>query len=81
MFEKVLRSTVPTYTRYFCNIYTNAITRKAYVQSGENLSRDVYLETPEEMNLDNQFVLKAAKPLYGIPESGLHWYKHATVIM
>ena len=42
----------------------------------------MYLEPPQEMQLPKDRVLLARKPLYGIPESGLHWYltyhKHHT---
>lgn len=47
---------------------------QAYVQSDSTLERDVYLKPPPEMNLPPGSVLKVMKPLYGIPESGLHWY-------
>lgn len=47
---------------------------QAYVQSSTTLERDVYLTPPMEMCLPDDMVLKAVKPIYGVPESGLHWF-------
>jgi len=47
---------------------------QAYTQSKSELERDVFLEPPPEMNLPSGKVLLAVKPLYGVPESGLHWF-------
>ena len=47
---------------------------QAYVQSQKNLERHVYLKPPKEMELAPEEILLARKPLYGIPESGLHWF-------
>ena len=55
------------------NTYTRDITQ-AYIQSQTQLERDVYIKAPDELGLDEDYVLKVVKPLYGIPESGLHWY-------
>lgn len=53
--------------------HTRDITQ-AYTQSVTSLERDVYIRPPVELNLPKEKVLKVVKPLYGIPESGLHWY-------
>lgn len=53
--------------------YVRDITQ-AYIQSKDNLLRQVYLRPPEEMNLSEDAILLAVKPLYGIPESGLYWF-------
>ena len=53
--------------------YTRDITQ-AYIQSHTDLERDVYIRAPKELGLQPGFVLKVVRPLYGIPESGLHWY-------
>lgn len=56
---------------------TNKFTRhvtQAYVQSQKPLERGMYRTAPTEMNLPQDAVLKVLKPLYVIPESGLHWY-------
>lgn len=54
-------------------LYTRDITQ-AYVQSRTKIERTVHLRPPMEMGLSEGVVLKVVKPLYGIPESGLHWY-------
>ena len=53
--------------------YTRDISQ-AYVQSKYKLERLVYLRAPKEMGLRDDEVLRARKPLYGIPESGLYWF-------
>lgn len=47
---------------------------QAYIQSETMLQRLVYLRPPPEMGLRNDQLLLAKKPLYRIPESGLHWF-------
>lgn len=47
---------------------------QAYVQSNKMLERDVNIKSPPELGLPHGFVLNVVKPLYEIPESGLHWY-------
>lgn len=47
---------------------------QAYVQSTTTLERPIYLRPPAEMGLQDPMILLAIKPLYGIPESGLHWF-------
>lgn len=46
----------------------------AYVQSDGKLYRNIYLEPLPEMGINSDYLLKASKPLYGIPESGLFWF-------
>lgn len=45
-----------------------------YVQSDIPLERPVDIEAPPEMNLGPDIFLRVVRPLYGIPESTLHWY-------
>lgn len=47
---------------------------QAYVQEEIKLEREVFMKAPVEMGLPEVTVLKVVKPLYGIPESALHWY-------
>ena len=47
---------------------------QSYTQSNINLVRRIFLEPVQEMNLQDDEVLLAVRPLYGIPESGLHWF-------
>ena len=67
----------PTHQAYVRDI------SQAYIQSNTTLERNVYLKPPPEMELHDNYVLLAKKPLYGIPESGLHWFltyqKHHTL--
>lgn len=52
---------------------------QAYVQSTTTLNREFYIVPPRELakqlNLDDNSVVKVLRPLYGVPESGNHWYK------
>lgn len=53
--------------------FTRDITQ-AYIQSGTALELEVYIAAPKELDLGNEIVLRVMKQLYGIPESGIHWY-------
>lgn len=53
--------------------YTRDISQ-AYIQSETTLNRSVYVNAPAEMELPSDKLLLVKKPLYGIPESGLHWF-------
>lgn len=47
---------------------------EAYVQSETKFALPVYIQPPPKMVLTRGTVWRVVKPLYGIPESGLHWY-------
>ena len=47
---------------------------QAYVQSNTNLNRVFYARPPKELKLEG-VVLQVLKPLYGVPESGTHWFR------
>lgn len=47
---------------------------KDYTQSSTDLEREVLIHPPTELEFPPGTVLKVVKPMYGIPESGLHWY-------
>jgi len=55
------------------DVYLRDISQ-SYTQSTSALQRNVYLRPPADFGLIEGFVLRAALPLYGIPESGLHWF-------
>lgn len=54
-------------------VYLRDITQ-AYIQAKSSLERTIYLEPVPEMGLSEDEVILVLKPLYGIPESGLHWF-------
>ena len=56
-----------------CNAFSKDV-RQAYTQSAYEIERNIYLEPIPEMELPGNKVLKAKKPLYGIPEAGLFWF-------
>jgi hypothetical protein len=47
----------------------------AFLQSETLISRNAYMEPPPEMNLPHSSILRIRKPLYGLPESPMHWYR------
>lgn len=47
---------------------------QAYIQAMSKLMRRVFIRAPKEIKLGEDYVLEVIKPLYGNPESGLHWY-------
>lgn len=62
-------------------MYLRDVTQ-AYTQSTTKLNRNIFAKPPKELNLPKNIVLKINGPLYGVPESGTHWYgtymKHHT---
>jgi Reverse transcriptase (RNA-dependent DNA polymerase) len=53
-------------------IYTHDV-QQAYLQSAENLLRDVYLKPPAVLNLGSDTILKLLRPLYGLCDAGDYW--------
>lgn len=45
---------------------------QAYTQSTSVLDRDIFVKPPREMSLPEGLVLKLQRPLYGVPEAGVH---------
>lgn len=60
-------------TSYGYELYTRDVT-KAFVMSKTLLRRPVFMKPPSEMKLQKGKVVKVIKPLYGMPESPMHWY-------
>ncbi len=56
------------------SLYLRDITQ-AYTQSRSELARDVFILAPAEMGLSARTVLRVILPLYGIAESGTHWFQ------
>ncbi|KAI1002382.1 hypothetical protein K3495_g5815 [Podosphaera aphanis] len=59
------------------NLYLRDISQ-AYVKSATKLNRDFFIRPPPELKvelgLEENALLKAVKPLYGVPEAGNHWF-------
>lgn len=58
---------------YQLSLFTREVA-KAFLQSHTTLRRAAYMRPPKEMGLLPNKVLKVLKPLYGMPESPMHWY-------
>ena len=48
---------------------------QAYIQSDSNVDRDIFIRAPKELELPPGKILKVLRPLYGLPEAALHWWK------
>lgn len=55
-------------------IFTRDISQ-AYLQSATRIERAIFLRAPPEMCLDHDHLLQVMRPLYGLPESGIHWFR------
>lgn len=47
---------------------------QADIKIPQNQERMVFIQAPVAMDLPRNMVLQVVRPLYGMPESGLHWY-------
>ena len=47
---------------------------QAYVQSTSQLARNVFIKPPVDLQLPRNLVFRVARPLYGLAESGAHWF-------
>ena len=55
--------------RFFCRDVS-----QAYLQSETSIQQQIYVRPPPELGLDQGHLLRVARPLYGIPEAGVHWF-------
>lgn len=53
-------------------VFSTDVTQ-AYLQSNQELQREVFLNAPPELHLNHDQLLKLLKPLYGLPDSGDYW--------
>jgi Reverse transcriptase (RNA-dependent DNA polymerase) len=53
---------------------------QAYLQSSENILKDVYVKPTKEFVLEPGKILKLRRPLYGLADSGDYWGKHYQII-
>lgn len=56
------------------SIYLRDITQ-AYTQSATTLRQNIFLKPAIEFVLSNEMVIRVNRPLYGVPEAGLHCFK------
>jgi hypothetical protein len=56
-----------------CHLYLRNITQ-AYVQSKTFLNRQFFIRSPSELDLSKNSILRVVKSLYGVPETGTHWF-------
>lgn len=80
--QRIILALAPSFPHLL--IYSRDITQ-AYTQALSKLYRLFYAKPPKEMKLPPNIVMLVLKPLYGIPESGNHWFKtyhdHHTVAL
>lgn len=48
---------------------------KAFIMSKTTLRRPIYMKAPKEMKLEKGKIVKVVRPVYGMPESPMHWFK------
>jgi transposase InsO family protein len=54
-------------------VFTRDISQ-AYTQAKTSLTRPIFVKPPPEAGLADDELLEVLRPLYGLPESGLHWF-------
>lgn len=48
---------------------------QAYVQSTTPVQRPIFIRPPTSLKLSKDILFRVKKPLYGLPEAGVHWFK------
>ncbi|KAI0992684.1 hypothetical protein K3495_g15501, partial [Podosphaera aphanis] len=74
--QRLILAIAPSLAIRGIRLFSRDITQ-AYVQSKSKLARPIYASPPREMGdyFPRNKILKIIRPLYGIPESGTHWFK------
>ena len=70
--QRLILAIAPSITN--ANVYLRDISQ-AYTQSTTAMLRNIYVRAPTEMELPPNKILRVARPLYGIPEAGTHWFQ------
>jgi hypothetical protein len=73
--QRLILAIYPSLVRKGLSIFIRDITQ-AYVQSTTFLNRTIYARLPKQIasNYSPDTIMLVRKPLYGIPESGTHWW-------
>ena len=71
---KSLRLLIALCEMFDMRMYTRDIF-KAFVQSKTSLKQPGYVQPPSKMCLEKSDILSVIKPLYGMPECPIHWFK------
>lgn len=56
-----------------CSLFMRDISQ-AYTQSKSSINRPIYVKPPAILNIPPKTLLRIDRPLYGIPEAGMHWF-------
>lgn len=47
---------------------------QAYTQAETRGQRPIYIRPPAVLNISPSYILRVDRPLYGLPEAGMHWF-------
>ena len=56
-------------------IYTRDVTKAFIMSRTGGLRREIFMKPPKEFELGKGKLLRVKRPLYGMPESPMHWFK------
>lgn len=73
--QRLLLAIAP-YLRQRGHVLTSRDITQAYPQSKSQLAREIFVHLPHELKkkFPQGTILRVVKPLYGIPEAGMHWF-------
>jgi len=64
-----LSTIIPNWSIYLRDVV------QAYTQSTTELNRKIFVKPVPEFGYSNDTILRVHRPLYGVPEAGLHWFQ------